>query len=163
MSRYISWLLLLGVAMLPRIGSAQTSCPWLNNATAAGVLNGPVSLKMQSTGDNGGVCDFQYQEGSTIYTLKIVVNHMKSTSSESTAEESRCRSHALRLKGIGNEAILCPVDSKGLYGEQVIGRVRDNKFIISVGSNLTRNRSMTLETCQLKAKGIAEQVAGSLF
>ncbi|MDW5264793.1 MULTISPECIES: hypothetical protein [Acidobacteriaceae] len=163
MSRYISWLLLLGIAMVPVTGRAQTSCPWLNNATASGVLNAAASLKMQSTADNGSVCLFQYQEGSTVYDLQIVVHDIKSAPGESTADESRCRSHATLLKGIGNEAILCPVNSEDLYGEQVIGRVRDKKFIVSVGSNLRMNRAVTLEALQLKATGIAEQVAGSLF
>lgn len=80
MSRYINWLLLFGIAMLPGIGTAQTSCPWLNNATAAGVLNGSVSLKMQRTADNESVCLFQYQQGSTMYTLQIVVHDITSTS-----------------------------------------------------------------------------------
>lgn len=163
MSRYVSWLLLFGIAMLPGIGDAQPSCPWLNNATAAGVLNGPVSLKMLETVENGSVCLFQHQEGSTIYNLEIVVHDIKSTSSKPTTDKFRCRSRSISLKGIGNEAILCPVDSKDLYGEQVIGRVRDQKFIISVGSNPRTNRTITLDVFQLKAKGIAEQVAGSLF
>lgn len=129
MSRYISWLLLLGIAMVPVTVCAQTSCPWLNIATAAGVLNGPASVKMQRTGDNGSVCLFQHQEVSTVYDLQIVVHDIKSTSSESTADESRCQFHATLLKGIGNEAILCPVNSKDLYEEQVIGRVRDTKSL----------------------------------
>ena len=163
MSRYISWLLLFGIATLPKIGRAQTSCPWLNNATASGVLNGPASLKMQSTADNGSVCLFQYQEGSTVYDLQVAVHDIKLTAGESTTDESRCRSHAIPLERIGNEAILCPVNSKDLYGELVIGRVRDKKFIVSVGSNLRTNRAMTLEALQLKVTGIAEQVAGYLF
>lgn len=163
MSRYINWLLLFGIAMLPGIGNAQTSCPWLNNATAVGVLNGPVSLKMQRTADNGSVCLFQYQEGSTIYNLEIVVHDIKSTSGGPATDKFRCRSHSTSLKGIGNEAILCPVDSKSLYGELVIGRVRDKQFIISVGSNLRPNQAIIFDAFQVKVKSIAEQVAGSLF
>lgn len=163
MSRYISWLLLLGIAMLPVIGDAQTFCPWLNNATAAGVLNGPVTLTMQSTAGNGSICSFRSQKGLAVYDLQIAVHDIKSTSSELATDEVICRAHEVPLKGIGNEAILCPFDSEYLYGEQVIGRVRNRKFIVSVGSNLRKNRAITLDAFQLKAKSIAEQVAGSLF
>lgn len=162
MSRYKSWLLMLVVGMIPVVGTAQTSCPWLNNATAAGALGGPVFLKMQKTGGNGSVCLFQHQQGNATYDLKIVVHDVKTISDEMTADESRCQMRAISLKGIGDEATLCTTDSKYLHGGLVIGRVRNKTFIVSVGSSLRMDRA-TSEMFQLKTRNIAEQVAGSLF
>jgi len=76
---------------------------------------------------------------------------------------SRCRSQALSLKEIGNEATMCNADFNSFHGERVIGRVRNKKFVIRLGSSMKKDPSMTNEMLQLKAKAIGEQVAGSLF
>lgn len=149
--------------MASALGGAQTVCPWLNNATAAGTLNGPVSLKVQGNTGNGGSCLFQYHEGSTIYALQIVVRNIKVIPEEIMTDESHCRSQPMPLKGIGNEAISCRINSNYLYGEQVVGRVREKEFIIGVGSNLGKNQAMSIEMLEVKARSIAEQIAGSLF
>lgn len=76
---------------------------------------------------------------------------------------SRCQSQIISLKGIGNEATMCIVDFSSFHGERVTGRVRDKKFVIRLGSSMKNDPAMTDEMLQLKAKIIAEQVAGSLF
>jgi hypothetical protein len=61
------------------------SCPWLNQATAAGVLGGPVT----QTG-----CHFR---GALELHIEIIEDF-----------KSPCGSEAIPLKGIGNEALACP-------------------------------------------------------
>lgn len=148
--------------MAPGMSRAETSCPMLNRATAAGVLGGPVSLKVQSTSVED-ICLFQYQKGNTSYDLQIVVRNIDLSTQGAMDAPSRCRSQAISLKGIGNEATMCVVDSSSFHGERVTGRVRDKTFEIRLGSSVKKDPAMTNEMLQLNTKGIAEQVAGSLF
>jgi hypothetical protein len=67
---------------------------------------------------------------------------------------SSCGSHATRLKGIGNEAYVCPRDRR------VIGRVRDQVFSIRVS---TKAPSVPADVIEEDARRVAEQVAGNLF
>jgi hypothetical protein len=48
-------------------------------------------------------------------------------------------------------------------GEQVIGRVRDRLFIVTVSSTIAQDPSATRQLLQEKARTIAEQIAGALF
>ena len=149
--------------MVSAMGHAETSCPWLNNATAVGVLGGSASLTVQSTAVAGESCLFQYQKKTTVYDLQIVVQEIDPSARGMIPAPSHCLSKAISLKGIGNEAIICAVDFSFFHGERVTGRVRDKKFVVRLGSNMKKDPAMTDEMLQLKAKLIAEQVAGSLF
>jgi len=155
-------LLLLGIIMAPAMSHAEISCPWLNRATAAGVLGGPASLKVQSTAAED-ICLFQYQRGTMSYDLQIVVDDIDLPARGAAPAPSRCSSQAIPLKGIGNEATMCGVDFSSFHGERVAGRVRDREFVIRLGSSVKKDPAMTNEMLQLKARGVAEQVAGSLF
>jgi hypothetical protein len=56
------------------------------------------------------------------------------------------------------------VDTKGhIYGEQVIGRVRDQIFTVTITTSARRDPSMPREALEEKTRNIAEQVAGALF
>jgi hypothetical protein len=48
-------------------------------------------------------------------------------------------------------------------GEQVIGRVRDRLFIVTVSSTMAQDPSAARQLLQEKASTIAEQIAGALF
>ena len=62
----------------------------------------------------------------------------------------KCGSDAKPLKAIGNEAVVCTAER----GQRVIGRVRDQAFVINLIAP-----NATAET----AKKAAEIVAGNLF
>ena len=49
------------------------------------------------------------------------------------------------------------------FAEKVVGRVRNQAFVVSVSSTLQNDPAMTLEMRRDKANLIAEQVAGILF
>jgi hypothetical protein len=133
---------------LSSIASAAEICPWLNAATAGGVLGGAVTdvtVKRAEGGD--GSCDFVRHDGSRVLALRIEVITMRDPSKDFAAYAARCHS-GVPLKAIGNEAVACT--DKG--AEQVVGRVRDRAFVLRMS---TGGRE--------KARQIAEQIAGSLF
>jgi hypothetical protein len=125
------------------------SCPWLNDATAAGILGGPVQCKATAT-----TCDFVGQQSHAQYRLRIEVRTMAKVRKEFASYLSRCGRGATRLKAIGNEAYVCPRD------RSVIGRVRDQVFSIRVSTTAPSVPAAVLEE---DAQRVAEQVAGNLF
>lgn len=132
--------------------AACESCPWLNTATAAGVLGGPVNARISraNKGPDDANCDFIRREGSLEYGLRIEVGSV-----------GKCRGNATPLRAIGNEAVACSYEGKnGQLAEQVIGRVRDRAFLIRTSTN---DRSVRSSVLRDKARKVAEQVAGTLF
>jgi hypothetical protein len=143
---------------------AEGHCAWLNDATASGVLNGPATLALESGADDQSVCAFTYQKTPLEYAaLRILVQPMSDPGKAVSAHKSLCTSDPTPLKSIGNEAIACAADVGYSRGEQVIGRVRDRLFIVTVSSTAARDPMMMRAMLQDKAKLIAEQVAGALF
>jgi hypothetical protein len=161
--RGMQWIALLGLLMIGPLCRAETKCPWLNVATAAGVLDGPATLDMHATEDGGNICVFRSQRGTAMYSLQISVRQMKDESRTVAFYRSRCTSSAISLRAIGNEAVLCGADDNGSHGEQVISRVRSDIFIVSISASDAKDASMTRESLVERAKIIAEQVAGNLF
>ncbi len=79
----------------------------------------------------------------------------------SASHPAHCNGAIEQLKGIGNEATACSLESKGgKTAEQVTGRVRDQAFVITL---VTDDRSISRNLLRDKACRVAEQVAGNLF
>jgi len=149
----------IALACLPLIGQAAEPCPWLNAATAGGVLGGPITrapTRRAPAGDDRS-CEFIRQDGSLLFELRIEVETTPSAAKDFSAYAARCHSAAVPLKAIGNQALAC---SDGQLAEQVVGRVRDRVFLIRIGTN---DRSAQPTTLRDKARKVAEQVAGILF
>ena len=135
-------LILLFAICLP---ATCESCPWLNAATAAGVLGGPVNATFSRAN-----CDFIRQDGPVVHSLRIEVGNV-----------AQCSGNATPLRAIGNEAVACSYDGKnGQLAEQVVGRVRERAFLVRMSTN---DRSVRSSVLREKARNIAEQVAGILF
>jgi hypothetical protein len=156
------WLAVVGSLFLGTVCKGESRCPWLNVATASGVLNGPARLEVTDSPASGNVCVFRYQDGAVLSSLQIVVREIRDTSKDRRPYESQCTSAMVPLRAIGNEAVLCAVDARNSHGEQVIGRVRDRLFIVGIRTG-PRTPSMERESLQEKAESVSEQVAGSLF
>jgi hypothetical protein len=88
------------------------SCPWLNQATAAGVLGGPVTQ---------AGCIF------TRGSLELRIEAGR----DFEWYAATCKSDAVHLKAIGTEALAC----RGETGEQVVGKVRDRAFLVRITTN----------------------------
>lgn len=123
---------------------AQQSCPWLNAATAAGVLGGHV--KFQPSGDS---CTFTRNASQ----LRIEVQTV------ALPHKLDCGPNPTPLKAIGNEALACSLPANnGRLAEEVSGRVRDRIFFVRLTSN-----DLSRDALREKTRLAAEQVAGILF
>jgi hypothetical protein len=155
----------LGAFFTPELLLSEVQCPWLNAATAAGVLGGDVqasALPLTLQGDT--TCDFKRIEHSAVFSLTITVHTMSLPSKDFSTYLTQCTGTAVRLKGIGNEAIQCVSSSKLSNGEeQIIGRVRERAFIIDLKRGSTKQSTANQVGLSDEARNIAEQVAGALF
>lgn len=160
------WIALGGFSLISVSCSAQSTCPWLNAATASGVLGGPASAQVNNTGSSTGVCVFQFQDEAQINTLRISVfkaNKPENVGKEMLPYESKCTASGLPLKGVGNEAILCVSDNDKSSGELVVGRVRDNIFTVAIYAGKGNDPVAAKDALADNAEEIAKQVAGILF
>jgi hypothetical protein len=146
--------------------SAQSTCPWLNAATASGVLGGSATTEVNNTGVSTGVCIFRFQDEAQNNTLRISVikaERPENAGKEMMPYESKCTASGMPLKGVGNEAILCASDTAKWSGELVVGRVRDNIFTVAINAGSGDNPAATKDDLVDRAQEIAKQVAGILF
>lgn len=143
---------------------AQEHCPWLNAATAGAALeaNVTVTVSVSHPDDKStvGVCDFIRKQGSDLWQIRITVETMPDPAASFSTYLSRCGVQAKPLKTIGNEAVVCDMPEKGVIVEQVIGRVRDQAFIVLMRSG---DKSVSESALRDRIDRVAEQVAGNLF
>ena len=157
--------LLLGLALFaPTICHAQAKCPWLNEATARGILGGDVTPTVKLDDQGAGVCKFTRQEGAATHELRISVTLMTDIPKQFPTYLTQCPPKSPPLPATGNEAVTCTIHTKdNHYAEMVVGRVRDQAFAVSISSTIQGDPSMTQKMRREKSNQIAEQVAGILF
>ena len=142
----------------------QSKCPWINEATARGILGGAVTVTAKIGNRGDGVCEFSRQQGAVVRQLRISVDIMTDIPKQFPTYLAQCPPKSTPLRAIGNEAVMCSIQGKGdQYAESVVGRVRDQAFVVSVSSSVQNDPSMTQEMRREKANLVAEQVAGILF
>lgn len=144
---------------------AQTQCPWLNAATAGGVLGGEVQASITNATTLGdATCHFTRKQDSANLSITIDVHTMALPSKDFPTFTSQCGGTLSPLKAIGNEAFQCVSKNTSASGEeQVIGRVRDRAFILTVNANATKQPTPARTSLTPETRNLAEQVAGSLF
>lgn len=107
-------------------------------------------------------CSFVYHDATASRELKITVEEVKDPGQAIGAYKARCSAGASPLQAIGNEA--CAAEIKGqTYGQEVIGRVRDQVFTVTITTSKRNDPSMSRDALKEKTRNIAEQVAGALF
>jgi hypothetical protein len=161
--RYLGLLLLL--TPWPAICQMNTGCPWLNVATATGVLrsNEQSPMAILARGERAA-CDFTYHDATASRELKITVEQVTDPQHAMSAYKALCGPRMTPVRGIGNEAVTCAVDSKRKsYGQRVIGMVRDQIFTVTMITNAKNDPAMPREALDEKSRDISEQVAGALF
>jgi hypothetical protein len=155
------------VLLAPRLAfcQANTGCPWLNVATASGVLRSTDGETMATLSQGSReACTFIYHDTTASRELRITMEQVQDPSQAMTRYEAHCSGEASPLQAIGNEAVICAADTKGqANGEQVIGRVRDQVFAVTMTTSARKDPSMSRDALKEKTKNIAEQVAGALF
>jgi hypothetical protein len=157
------WSLFLVVLAVPAAHAATQPCPWLNAATAAGVLEGPVTVSVTyfDQDNTDAACEFTTKGDHAVRTLRIKVETMKDLAHDFPRYLAKCGQDAKPLQAIGNEAIACVMPhNNNQVAEQVVSRVRDRAFVVDV---LSSGSAAGREAIRDKARKIAEQVAGFLF
>jgi hypothetical protein len=172
---------LLALAIfIPAVCHGQTKCPWINEATARGILGGAVNVSVTTnvSHQGDGICKFSRQQGNAVYELRISVDIMTDIPKQFPTYLAQCPPKSAPLRAIGNEAVMCSTEARpdakagpkpndkdkdDAFGEKVVGRVRNQAFVVSVSSSVENDASMTREMRREKANLIAEQVAGILF
>jgi hypothetical protein len=166
----LGWLVIIsavivGLVTYPPHCSAEVQCPWLNAATAGGVLGGEVQSDTTNVTPQGdATCHFIRRQEMSNFTLTIDVHTMALPSKDFPTYLAQCGGTLLPLKAVGNEAFQCV--SKGVSAngeEQVIGRVRDRAFVLTINANLSKQPTPAKTGLSRETRNVAEQVAGALF
>jgi hypothetical protein len=163
--RYLTLALFVLLAPRHALCQANVGCPWLNVATASGVLRSSEGGTMATLSEGSrAACSFVYHDAIASRELRITMEQVQDTSQAMTAYKARCSGASSPLQAIGNEAATCAADTKGHSdGEQVIGRVRDQIFTVTITTSARNDPSMSRDALRENARNIAEQVAGALF
>lgn len=149
-----------------RSAHAANDCPWLNEATASGVLgSGAVGAYVPAANGKSAVCAFVAAGADAKRTLRITVEsgvaapHLRFASMEAA-----CEGRGTPLDAIGNEAIVCRVRVRGGgRSEFVAGRVRDQIFTITLGTSRKDDPVLTDKMLRMHVTVASEQVSGNLF
>lgn len=178
-------LMTAGALFAPQRSVAEAKCPWLNAATAAGVLGGEVQMSVSAPVDPGPVkgvgtamysdqvrmdrfdvtCEFTRKTDSGTDTLHISVKTMKDQAKEFASFLALCGGSTAALRGIGNEAVQCVrKESSGKGPEQIVARVRDRAFVLTVTRQAApAGVAVSAEGLSSDTRNTAEQIAGSIF
>src|SRR5271156_211432 len=105
--------LMFGLAMLlPTVCHGQAKCPWINEATARGILGGAVTLTAKVSDHGDGVCEFSRQQGALVHQLRVSVDIMTDIPKQFPTYLAQCPPKSVPLRAIGNEAVMCSMQSK---------------------------------------------------
>lgn len=154
----LCWMAAAMTLLSPRVCHAE-DCPWLNTATAEGVLGGPVTMSVQHQSAARESCTFTRVNAQAM-TINIEVDSLPAVADAMQAMMKGCRC-TRKMIGTGNDATACTLQSHGMLTEQAIGRVRNQMFVVrwSMPSSHAPPDSQREDMLQ----GLAEAVAGSLF
>jgi len=161
----LCWALLGTAIWMPAYCRAQTNCPWMNAATAAGILGGPVQERVTHAGKNSddATCNFASHQPGANSTLHIAVITMSNPARDFAAFKQQCGPTPTTLQAIGNEAIECSLDLCGGHSARVVGRVRNRVFVVDLHIS-SRNGTGSAHHEQLEiARHAAEQVSETLY
>jgi hypothetical protein len=158
-------LLMAGLFGMPVMCQATNNCPWINEATASGLLDGEVTgaFTDASTGQPA-ICTFLQKVAGLSRTLRVTVEVVPDAHARLQPEALACSGPAAPLPSIGNEAVVCAVDlRKEGFGKRVVARVRDQVFTITLSTTLKDDPVLTQAAIRERIYTAAEQVAGNLF
>ena len=161
---------------------AKETCPWINEPTAAGFLRGAVTTTVTHNSNGAdkaaaaaatvtgtsvtvgdATCEFVRHDATGTTKLRIEVVTMSDVAAADPAFRGRCGTDGQPVRAIGNEAVVCgmtgPATARGGVGEQVVSRVRERAFVVSISAGAGTDQATLRET----TLRVAEQVAGFLF
>jgi hypothetical protein len=157
----------LGLCLLglPAVSKAANNCPWINEATASGLLGGDaVGAFTSEAAGQPAVCTFTQRSAEVTRTLRITVELAADPHAQLNTIAQICGPDVTSVKAIGNEAMVCAADGrKGATGERIVGRVRDQVFTITIGTTLKSDPILNAYALKTNVLTAAEQVSGNLF
>lgn len=160
--------ILLGICAviaMPSACMAKNNCPWINEATASGLLGGDAEGAFTDPMPSQPAdCIFTEQDSGVTRTLRITVEQSNNPHQQLSAVGSLCGSNSTPVRAIGNEAMMCSLEGhNSLHGTFMAGRVRDQVFTITLRTTLKNDPLLTHDALQAKMHIAAEQVSGNLF
>jgi hypothetical protein len=157
--------LALGFIGLPAVAHAANNCPWINEATASGLLGSEaVGTFIDATPRQPATCIFTQQAAEVTRTLRITVELMSDPHQILELIAAHCATAGTPLPAIGNEAMVCSAEGhNGAPAEFVAGRVRDQVFTITIHSTLKGDSILTRDALKVRIVTAAEQISGNLF
>jgi hypothetical protein len=162
----ISFVVFLLAPLWQRAAYAADNCPWINQATAGGLLGGDaVASYTAASADKPAVCLFTRTTSDGKRALLITVDATTSPAHDRLAAmEKECGGPSAPLAAIGNETVLCGARRHGANSsESALGRVRDQVFAITLSSTIRDDGDFVDENLRVRLATAAEQVAGNLF
>jgi hypothetical protein len=144
---------------------AKNNCPWINEATAGGIVGGDaVGEFTEASAGQPAVCTFTQTGSNFTRTLRITVEVTPDTHARLMSAGQACGKNAAPIQAIGNEASMCALDTRNTgLSELVVGRVRDQLFTITLSTTLKDDLILTRMSLKEKIYTASEQVAGNLF
>lgn len=153
------------LAWIPAAAHAANDCPWLNEATASGLLGADaIGEFTAASAGQPAVCMFVQKDTAVTRTLRVTVEQTPDAHMQVASLMHACGPDAVPMQAIGNEAVTCAADDrKGALGARAVGRVRDQVFTITIGTTLKGDSALTRDILKSRIYTAAEQVAGNLF
>jgi hypothetical protein len=167
--RFLSLVGQLAIALCifghPNTAHAGNNCPWINEATVSGLLDGPaVGAYNQGSVGQSATCNFVFKTADGSRTFTITVDTAQDAHARVMSMAKGCKQPQEVLPAIGNEAYVCTTEhTKDAIAERVVGRVRDQVFSILIST--TGKADLILSTQDLKSRIslASEEVSGNLF
>jgi hypothetical protein len=168
-SRFLCGVGQLAVALcilcIPNSAHASNNCPWINEATVSGLLDGPaVGAFNQGSAGQPATCNFVFKtaSGSRIFTINVETTQDAHARVMSIAKG--CKEPQEVLPSIGNEAYICTTaHGKEAVAELVVGRVRDQVFTILISTTGKGDQLLSTQDLKSRISIASEQVSGNLF
>ncbi|UWZ82795.1 hypothetical protein [Occallatibacter riparius] len=153
--------IILGFSTMAR---AANNCPWLNEATASGILGGDATgLYEPAEAGKPATCTFAQTESGITRQLVIAVEIVAKPHDRLVELMHNCGPMSQPVPSIGNEALRCAAADGKAHGERVIGRVRDQIFTISITTTAERDSVLAPHELAMRSLTAAEEVSGNLF
>ena len=162
--RFMTIAISLYLTCISATARAANTCPWINEATASGLLGGDAVGTYTTSPGQPSICTFTQQSQGVVRKLVVTVEIAQDPHARMATVAQTCAANTAALNAIGNEAVTCdPADRKGEVGERVVGRVRDQVFTITLLSNLKNDPILTRDALKTRSQTAAEQISGNLF
>lgn len=150
---------------LPGLAHASNNCPWINEATVSGLLDGEVvGAFNQGSAGQPAICNFVLKGAGGVRMLTISVETIQDAHARVMSMAKGCKEPQEVLPAIGNEAYVCTTEhGKEAVAERVMGRVRDQVFTISISTTGKRDLILSPQDLKSRISTASEQVSGNLF